>query len=122
MNLDAKVSTGNRSLKTYAKRLEKLNISTFRDLLYHIPSRYEDYSLMSKIEQLQEGELVTVQGKIIKFSNTYTRRHMTIQKVTISDETGLLDLTWFNQPLSLRILMRETCSQSQARSNSLVKS
>ncbi len=102
MNLDAKVSTGNRSLKTYAKRLEKLNISTFRDLLYHIPSRYEDYSLMSKIEQLQEGELVTVQGKIIKLSNTYTRRHMTIQKVTISDETGLLDLTWFNQPFIIK--------------------
>ncbi len=104
MNLQARISDGNRNLKTYAKRLEKLNIFTYHDLLYHLPTRYEDYSLISKIAQLQEGELVTIQGKVTKYSNTYTRSRKTIQKVTIADETGEIDLTWFNQPFIIKNL------------------
>ena len=102
MNLQTKVGEVNRSLKTYSKRLEKLEIFTLHDLLYHLPSRYEDYSLISKIGELQEGELVTVQGKITKLSNTYTRSRKTIQKVKIEDDTGSLDLTWFNQPFIIK--------------------
>jgi ATP-dependent DNA helicase RecG len=88
----------------YAKRLERLNIFTYHDLLYHLPSRYEDYSLISKIGQLQEGELVTIQGKVLKYSNTYTRSRKTIQKVIIADQTGEIALTWFNQPFIIKNL------------------
>jgi len=104
MNLQTRIGDGNRSLKMYAKRLEKLTIFTYHDLLYHLPTRYEDYSLISKIGQLQEGELVTIQGKVTKYSNTYTRSRKTIQKVKIADETGEIDLTWFNQPFIIRNL------------------
>ncbi len=104
MNLQTRIGEGNRSLKMYAKRLEKLNIFTYHDLLYHLPTRYEDYSLISKINRLQEGELVTIQGNVIKYSNTYTRSRKTIQKVRIADETGETDLTWFNQPFIVRNL------------------
>ncbi len=102
MNLQTRISDGNRSLKTYAKRLENLTIFTYRDLLYHLPSRYEDYSLISKIAEIQAGELVTLQGKIIKYSNTYTRSRKTIQKVTLADDTGEIELIWFNQPFIIK--------------------
>lgn len=88
----------------YAKRLEKLEIFTFHDLLYHLPSRYEDYSIVSTIGALQAGERVTVQGQVLTCGNTYTRSHKTIQKVTIADGTGSLDLTWFNQPFIVKNL------------------
>lgn len=104
MDLDAPLSTGNRSLKMYAKRLTKLNLYTFRDLLYHIPSRYEDYSLVSKIGELQEGEKVTVKGQVIDAKTTYTRSRKTLQKVTLKDETGEITLHWFNQPYIVKNL------------------
>ncbi|HUV42322.1 MAG TPA: hypothetical protein VMY36_00185, partial [Patescibacteria group bacterium] len=49
----------------YTKKLSKLNIKTFEDLLYHFPFRYVDYSLISPIGRIQAGEIVSIQGKII---------------------------------------------------------
>ena len=40
---------------SYARRLEKLGIKTVRDLLYYVPFRYDDFSIISKANQLQEG-------------------------------------------------------------------
>lgn len=108
MNLREKISSGNRSLRLYAKRLAKLDIFTYRDLLYHLPSRYEDYSLVSTIGQLQAGERVTVKGQVLASSNTYTRSHKTIQKVTLFDGTGSLELIWFNQPYIVKNLQKNT--------------
>lgn len=105
MNIQTRLdSIENRSLKTYAKRLTKLDIVTVEDLLYHIPSRYEDYSLLSKIGQLQQGEVVTVTGNVVDAKNDYTRRFKTLQKVTITDDTDSIELTWFNQPYIVKSL------------------
>jgi ATP-dependent DNA helicase RecG len=84
----------------YAARVEKLGIRKLENFLYHLPNRYEDYSIISPIAQAQAGETVTIQGKVIAFKNQYLRgnRFKTIQKATISDGTGEIELTWFNQP------------------------
>ncbi|MCL5433041.1 MAG: ATP-dependent DNA helicase RecG, partial [Patescibacteria group bacterium] len=98
MDLQAPVKTAGQAYKIYAKRLEKLGITKIEDFLYHIPFRYEDYSLISKIGQIQEGEIVTVQGKVTEIKNQYTRRFKTLQKAKIEDDTGLIEVIWFNQP------------------------
>lgn len=82
----------------YARRLEKLGIQTIEDFLYHIPFRYEDYCLISKIADVQPGEIVTIQGTIAEIKNQYTRRFKSIQKAKIEDETGIIEVVWFNQP------------------------
>ena len=64
MDLKTKITSGGGIYKKYATRLEKLGITSFEDFLYHIPFRYEDYSLISKIGNVQEGEVVTVRGKV----------------------------------------------------------
>jgi ATP-dependent DNA helicase RecG len=104
MELTTKVSQASRSLKLYAKRLERLGIATLGDFLYHIPSRYEDYSLLAPIGTLQEGEVVTVRGHVVQAKNQYTKRFKTLQKVTLADDTGSIDLTWFNQPFIVKNL------------------
>jgi ATP-dependent DNA helicase RecG len=88
----------------YAGRLEKLGIFTIGDLLLHLPSRYEDYSIISKMIAVQAGETVTVQGRVTDAKNQYLRsaRIKSIQKVTISDDTGSIELLWFNQPFLIR--------------------
>lgn len=88
----------------FAKRLEKLGIKTDRDLLYHLPSRYDDYSLISKTKDVQEGEVVTIKGTIIKIDNIFTRKGFVLQKAIIEDETGKLPVVWFNQRFLTRVI------------------
>ena len=84
--------------KTYAQRLKKLNIQTAKDLLYHFPHRYLDFRLITPIAQVQPGETVTVQGKVLSCQNIYTSRGKRIQKAVVSDASGQIQVTWFNQP------------------------
>lgn len=102
--MDLDLSLKNAPLTTmrmYAKRLEKLGIKTIRDLLFHFPHRYEDFTLVTPIALSQNGETVTVRGGIIDTQNSYTRRGFKIQKVRIKDASGEIDCLWFNQPFVL---------------------
>ncbi len=93
------------------EKLIRLKIATPQDLLHHFPSRYVDFSHSIKIIEAQENETVTVTGKIIYFKNIFTRFGKNLQKATIQDNTGTLDLLWFNQPyLSNTIIIGETLS------------
>lgn len=104
MDLKTPTKEAGRVYKMYARRLEKLGIQTIEDFLYHIPFRYEDYSTISKISQVQPGEIVTIQGTIAEIKNQYTRRFRTIQKTKVEDETGAIEVTWFNQPFLVKTL------------------
>lgn len=97
MNLNTPITQISRVYKMYARRLEKLGIIKLEDFLYHVPFRYDDYRLVSKISDVQPGEVVTIQGNVIDIKNQYARR-FTIQKAKIDDGSGVLDVIWFNQP------------------------
>ena len=88
----------------YARRLEKLGIKTFEDFLYHIPSRYDDFSLISKINRVQPGEIVTVQGVVSEITNEFTKNFKRLQKAEIADETGTIEVVWFNQPYLTQVI------------------
>ncbi len=92
----------------FGQRLKKLGIETIGDLLYHIPSRYEDFSLVSKISLLQAGERVTVVGTVKSIKNIYTKSGKKIQKGVVADETGEIEVIWYNQPFLTSILRPET--------------
>lgn len=98
MDLEVPVVQVSRSYKMYARRLEKLGITKLKDFLFHIPFRYENYSIVSKIGELQAGEIVTIRGVVAEIHNQYTRRWKTLQRAVIKDDTGELDILWFNQP------------------------
>jgi ATP-dependent DNA helicase RecG len=104
MTLETSVSSIPFVGPLYAGRLLKLGIATVSDFLHHYPFRYDDFSHISPISSVQAGETVTVQGKVMSFSNQYTRRAMTIQKAAIEDATGVIDVTWFNQPFLQKTL------------------
>lgn len=98
----ASIKTDIRSLpgvyKRYAAPLEKLGIITLEDFLYHIPFRYDDFTTLSKISELQAGETVTIRGKVKDIKNQYTRGRITIQRAKVEDESGIIEIVWFNQP------------------------
>ena len=85
---------GPRSLQ----HLNKLGIFTVRDLLWYFPFRYNDYSQIKKINELQEGEIVSLIVRIKKISIYRSpRKRMFIINAQVEDDTGVLPVIWFNQ-------------------------
>ena len=80
-------------------RLKHLGINTLRNLLWHFPVRYEDYTKFTSIADLQAGEKVSIQGEIVKIDvRRIFPRRLTIIEAIVRDETGGIRATWFNQP------------------------
>ncbi len=98
MNLHDPLETLGRVFKMYAGRLGKLDIYTIEDLLYHFPFRYDNFSLISKIATIQPGEKITIQGQVLSIDNIYTKNRKKIQKAMIADDTGTIEIVWYNQP------------------------
>jgi len=83
----------------YAKILGRMDIFTIRDLLFHFPFRYDDFSEMRSIAELWSGQIATIQGTAIKVKNVRTwKKKMYITEAQIQDETGIIKAVWFNQP------------------------
>ncbi len=97
--LDADVTVLNNVGPHYASTLERLNIHTLGDMIYHFPRRYDDYTQLKPINRLRYGEEVTVIGTV-KSINTRSIRggKSRLSEAVVSDGTGALRLTWFNQP------------------------
>lgn len=98
MHLDTPLNDAGRIYKLFSKRLEKLGIFTFNDFLWHLPFRYDDFSLVSQIAQVQTGEAVTIHGQILSIKNIFTKYGKKIQKAIIADDTGSIEVVWYNQP------------------------
>lgn len=83
----------------HASRLEAMGLRTLGDMLYYFPRRYEDYSQLKPIKSLWYGEQVTVIGTIQSVHSRPIRGgSSTIVEAVLSDGTGSLRLSWFNQP------------------------
>ena len=91
----------------FFERLEKFGIKNIRDLLWHFPFRYEDFSKISKIKDLKINQSATISGVItdIKVHRTWKRR-MFIVEALVSDDTGSIKAIWFNQRFLLSILKK----------------
>ncbi len=88
------------------RKLRSLEIRTFWDLINYVPFRYENFSLISSIEKLQPGEEITVKGTVQEEKNEYTRGRITLQKIKLTDSTGTIPITWFNQPYIINLFKK----------------
>ncbi len=80
-----------------AMKLRKLGLHTVRDVLYHIPWRYEDRRNLPAIGDLRVGQEVTVRGHVLSVDGRPTRGGMHLVKATLTDGTGQVTLVWFNK-------------------------
>jgi ATP-dependent DNA helicase RecG len=74
-----------------------LGLHTIADLLNYYPRRYDDFSDHQKIAELKPGS-VTIVGKFAQVTGKYVRRGMHITEAIVSDGSGSVRITWFNQP------------------------
>ncbi len=75
--------------------LNKLGIFSVYDLITYYPRKYLDYSTRSLISQLKPGYNVTVYGVISAIKCFTTKNNLTIIKVSINDESAILELNFF---------------------------
>ncbi len=77
-----------------AEKLEKIGIVNVQDLLFHLPSRYEDRTRIWPIGELKPGQHASIKGEIIHNEVVLGKRAMLVVK--IKDETGSLSARFFN--------------------------
>ncbi|MDD5031729.1 MAG: ATP-dependent DNA helicase RecG [Patescibacteria group bacterium] len=105
LTLDTDIINISRVGKTTAKSLNKLGITTVRDLLFYFPFRYDDFTQLTPIDKLIPETSANVVGKIEMIQNrrSYHRR-MSITEALVADDTDTLKVIWFNQPFIARNL------------------
>lgn len=79
------------------EQLALAGLHTVGDLIEFLPRRYEDYTQASKIADITPGNVV-IRGKISNVSARYVRRGLHVTQAVLSDDSGKVPLTWFNQP------------------------
>jgi ATP-dependent DNA helicase RecG len=82
--------------KTIRARLAKLGLRTLRDLVEHAPFRYVGAVPISSL--FGEVDEVSIEGKVGRVTKRTPRRRLSIVEATISDDSGQIRATWFNQP------------------------
>jgi ATP-dependent DNA helicase RecG len=102
LHVDRKLATRRTGLREKGEEahvvLAGMGIRTVGDLLRHYPRRYIDRSAVERIGDLLTGEQATVIARVHRTVKRLTRRRQSMVTVTLSDGSGMLDLTFFNQP------------------------
>ena len=81
-----------------AELLQRLGLSTARDLLFFFPRDYQDLTDRREVADLEEGKLQTVRGTIEDIDLRNTGPGRCILGVLLRSKSGYLRGLWFNQP------------------------
>jgi len=83
---------------TLKRKLAGLGIATVRDLLEHVPRRYESAAEEIPIAELHGDEEVVIVGDVLNVSKRPLRGRRTLVTARVTDGTATIGATWFNQP------------------------
>ncbi len=93
----------------YEARLKNLGLISIKDLLFYFPFRYQDFTNIKNIQELEPNEQATTIATITKIRSYRTfKKHMLLTNATAEDETGKVDIVWFNQPYIQKTLKEGT--------------
>lgn len=90
------------------KNFEKLDIETVGDLLEHYPRDYDEYKPICPIGELEEGEVAAIEGSLDRLPKMKVVRNLKILTCSIKDESGSIQMTWFNMPFLIGSLKAGT--------------
>lgn len=80
-----------------AEKLAKLGIKTQRDLLFHLPLRYEDRTRITAIGSIQPGQRCLIQAEVLYASISFRRRGASRRVLTakLADNSGVMTIRLF---------------------------
>ncbi len=80
-----------------AELFNKLGVYSIGQLINYYPRTYEDWSAVKDISDIENGEIVCIKGQVCSaINNGYSRSGKMISKLQVSDETGVIELIYFN--------------------------
>jgi ATP-dependent DNA helicase RecG len=99
LSLDDSVTAITGISTAYAARLEHVGVKTIRDLLLYVPRRHEDFANVMPIAWIRPGMRTTVRAQVYHIEQVRTRhKGLRLARATLSDDSGQLEVVWFNQP------------------------
>jgi len=81
-----------------AEAFRKLALGTARDLLYHLPRRYDDASTLTPIGRLEVGREANAVGRVRSRGVIPTRGGLRIFQAVLQDDSGMITCSWPGQP------------------------
>lgn len=76
------------------KKLNQLGLFSTKDLLFHLPLRYEDRTRLQSIGSVSLGDLVQLQGEVVGSSIQFGKRRSLL--CMIQDRSGVISLRFFH--------------------------
>ncbi len=94
-----------RLSEIHRRALKKLGIESVRDLLYHLPVRYDKTSDMKSVASLEKGTEAILVGTLsgLKMRKAWKRK-TPIAEGYLTDASGKIKIIWFNQPYLAKML------------------
>jgi len=80
-----------------AEQYARLGIETVEDLIWHLPHRYDDYSRVRPIADVEEGESLSIIANLRGFSQRKFAYKREILQANFSDGSGTVRANWWNQ-------------------------
>lgn len=93
-----------KTTSAHIKQLKEMGILTVEDLLLYFPRGYEDESDFRNISELTEGEVNIVRGLVGSLSNRRLGNGMMLTQCLLTDDTGSVEVIWFNQAYIMQSL------------------
>jgi len=80
-----------------AEKLQKLGLNTQRDLLFHLPLRYEDRTFVSPLGSLQPGQRSQIEAEVLHTGVHFRRqgRSRRVLVAKLADNTGVISVRFF---------------------------
>jgi ATP-dependent DNA helicase RecG len=80
-----------------AEKLHKLGLRTQRDLLFHLPLRYEDRTFVTPVGSLQPGRRCQIEAEVLHTAVQFRRqgRSRRVLAAKLADNTGMVALRFF---------------------------
>jgi ATP-dependent DNA helicase RecG len=81
-----------------AKTFLRLGLKTVGDLVQYFPRDYEDRTITKRIAEVQEGDTCSVVASLAAdITESRPRRNLRVTKALVTDGSGFMNITWFNQ-------------------------
>jgi ATP-dependent DNA helicase RecG len=101
--LDSPLTVFKGVSRNYEAKFKRLEIESVRDLLFHFPNRYHDYSQVRPITHLAPSQEQTVIGSVFSVGRGAIGRRKGTEAI-ISDDSGMLRVIWWGQTYIARRL------------------
>ncbi|MFL6194050.1 MAG: ATP-dependent DNA helicase RecG [Thermoanaerobaculia bacterium] len=99
MDLEAPLRTVPGVGPARARALAEAGLRTVRDLIFHLPFRYEDRRSLLPVAAAVTGAAATFRGRLTGLRRLRTRRRgFSLVRGFVEDASGRLAVVWFNRP------------------------